>query len=125
MVRITPTEEWQSKNGRPREIPMSDELHAVLTSVPRSSSYVFNTRAGERYAFWPKRRFDRARTAAGLHGGPHTLRHTYASHFLKAVPDLFLLARVLGHSDTRVTALLHLLPEHLARARNAVRSLRS
>jgi hypothetical protein len=38
------------------------------------------------------------------------------------VPDLFLLARVLGHSDTRVTKLYsHLLPEHLARARNAVR----
>jgi hypothetical protein len=40
---------------------------------------------------------------------------------LKEVPDLFLLARVLGHSDARVTRLYsHLLPEHLARARNAV-----
>src|SRR5437016_440027 len=54
--------------------------------------------------------------------GPHTLRHTFASHFLKQVPDLFLLARVLGHSYTRVTRLYsHLLPEHLARACNAVR----
>ena len=70
----------------------------------------------------PKLQFDRARKAARLQGGPHTLRHTFASHFLKQVPDLFLLARVLGHSDTRVTKLYsHLLPEHLARARNAVR----
>ena len=29
MVRITPSEEWQPKNGRPREIPISDELHEV------------------------------------------------------------------------------------------------
>jgi len=83
---------------------------------------VFSTRDGNRCAFWPKLQFDRARKAAGLKGGPHTLRHTFASHFLKQVPDLFLLARVLGHSDTRVTKLYaHVLPEHLARARNAVR----
>jgi hypothetical protein len=37
------------------------------------------------------------------------------------VPDLFLLAQVLGHSHQRVTELYtHLLPGHLARARNAV-----
>jgi hypothetical protein len=37
------------------------------------------------------------------------------------VPDLFLLAHVLGHSHQRVTELYaHLLPDHLARARNAV-----
>jgi len=34
---------------------------------------------------------------------------------------LFLLAHVLGHSHQRVTELYaHLLPDHLARARNAV-----
>jgi hypothetical protein len=75
----------------------------------------------EHYAYWPKRGFDEARKAAKLEGGPHTLRHTYASHFLASTPDLFLLARVLGHSDTRVTRLYaHLLPDHLARARDAV-----
>lgn len=122
MIRITPREEWQPKSGRAREIPMSDELHAVLSSLPRRCEFVFTTRDGDGYASWPKRKFDRARKAAGLTGGPHTLRHTFASHFLKQVPDLFLLARILGHSDARVTKLYaHLLPDHLARARNAVR----
>lgn len=56
-----------------------------------------------------------------LTGGPHTLRHTYATAFLSAVPDLFLLGKVMGHSHGRVTELYaHLLPDHLARARNAV-----
>ncbi len=122
MIRVTPSEEWQSKSGRPREIPISDDLHALLASLPRKGRHVFATRSGEPYAFWPKLQFDRARKAAGLEGGPHTLRHTFASHFLKEVPDLFLLAQILGHSDARVTKLYsHLLPEHLARARNAVR----
>jgi integrase len=122
MVRIEPSEEWQPKSGRAREVPLSDELHDLMTKLPRRSRYVFPVPDSEdRYLSWPKRKFDRARKAAKLKGGPHTLRHTFASHFLKSVPDLFLLARVLGHSDARVTKLYsHLLPEHLARARNAV-----
>jgi integrase len=77
--------------------------------------------------------FDEARVESGelvrllvflannLRGGPHTCRHTYASHFLQAVPDLHQLAGILGHSQTRVTELYtHLLPGHLDRARNAV-----
>jgi hypothetical protein len=52
-------------------------------------------------------------------GGPHKARHTFASHFLRARPDLFLLGRVLGRSHSRVTELYgHLLPDHLAEARN-------
>ena len=48
-------------------------------------------------------------------------RDGYASHFLRAVPDLFELARVLGHSHVRITELYtHLLPGHLERSRNAV-----
>ena len=39
----------------------------------------------------------------------------------KAQPDVFLLAKLLGHSEARTTKLYsHLLPDHLARARNAV-----
>jgi hypothetical protein len=54
-------------------------------------------------------------------GGPHTLRHTFASHFLAKVPDLGLLAEILGHSEESVTRLYqHMLPERLARAPNVV-----
>lgn len=56
-----------------------------------------------------------------INGGPHRARHTFASHFLAAKPDLFLLGKLLGHSHTRVTELYsHLIPEHLAEARNVV-----
>jgi integrase len=56
-----------------------------------------------------------------IKGGPHRARHTFASHFLAAKPDLFLLGKLLGHSHTRVTELYsHLIPEHLAEARNVV-----
>lgn len=56
-----------------------------------------------------------------IRGGPHRARHTFASHFLAAKADLFLLGKVLGHGHSRVTELYsHLIPEHLAEARNVV-----
>lgn len=63
----------------------------------------------------------RTKAPPTLSGGPHKARHTFASHFLQSKPDIFLLGRVLGHSHTRVTELYsHLLPEHMAEARNVV-----
>ena len=122
LIEITPSEEWQPKDGEPREIPISDVLMPWLSGERASAKWVFPCPStGNRYAFWPERKFQRAQKAAGLSGGVHTLRHTYASHFLQKQPDLFLLARVLGHSDVAVTKLYsHLLPDHLARAKNAV-----
>jgi integrase len=121
LVRIWPSDEWRPKDDEPREIPMSDTLRAMLLSLRRTSRFVFPATGGDRYACWPKRTFDRVRNLAGLTGGPHTLRHTFASHFLASQPDVFLLARLLGHADTAVTRIYsHLLPGHLDRARNAV-----
>lgn len=121
MIRIPSNALWQPKSGKPREIPMSDACRAVLLGPRASERWVFPKAGGERYVDFPKDAFWAARNRAKLKGGPHTLRHTFASHFLQAVPDLFLLAQVLGHSHGRVTELYsHLLPDHLARARNAV-----
>lgn len=141
MILIEPNEEWQPKDNEPREIPISDALRVWLSGPRASTRWVFPSETGERWACWPKLAFNRARAAAGhkgacsrwkgevkctcgakgLTGGPYTLRHTFASHFLKNRADMFLLAQVMGHSHTRVTRLYsHLLPEHLETARNAV-----
>lgn len=121
LIFIEPSEEWQPKDGEARQIPISDALMKVLRRKPQSKRWVFPNEKGERYAFWPQRAFDRAREAAGLKGGPHTCRHTFATHFLQGRPDMFLLARLLGHSTAYVTELYsHVLPDHLATARNVV-----
>lgn len=120
-IWIEPSEEWQPKDGEAREITISDALRPYLVQHRKKDRYVFQTRKRERYAFWPQRAFDRARVKAGLKGGPHTARHTYATHFLARIPDLYLLSRILGHSTSYVTEMYgHLLPDHLERSRNAV-----
>lgn len=121
LIRIEPSEEWQPKDGEARQIPISDELLPYLVQRRKTDRFVFPSRRSTRFAFWPQRAFDRARTAAGLTGGPHATRHTFATHFLAGNPDMYLLGKLLGHSTSYVTELYgHLLPDHLERARNVV-----
>jgi integrase len=132
VLSIQPNDEWQPKDGEPREIPIPDALLPYLQAPRKHERWVFPTtrksrlrsgegREKERYILWPQLAFDRARKRAKLTGGPHTTRHTFASHFLARVPDLWLLARLLGHSTTQVTELYaHLLPDAVERARGAV-----
>lgn len=118
-------EAWEGKTGKTRAVPLNSEVRRVLERLRAEnlrrpegerSAYVFVApRTGRPYATWPQNQFDRARKAAGLVGGPHTLRHTFASHFLQARPDLFALARILGHSHSRTTELYsHFLPGRMA-----------
>jgi integrase len=138
-----PDEDTFSVKSREREVPLSDHLAQVLAEQKAkelSGQWVFPTSRrnndgvkGERYAYFPKHTWERILAKAtqlakqddpeapALKGGPHKARHTFASHFLRKRPDLFLLGRVLGHSHSRVTELYgHLLPDHLAEARNVV-----
>ena len=122
VITIQPSEEWQPKTGKARQVPINDALLPYLTGPRQSEEYVFPCPAtGDRWAYWPNRKFDRARKAAGLTGGPHTLRHTYASHMVLETRDFFLVARLLGHSTFWVTErYTHTLLEHLDRARDAL-----
>ena len=116
------TEQWTSKNGKSREVPIRDSLLPYMTEERLANEWLFpSPETGSRYAQWPQRMFDRARDAAGIEGGVHKLRHTFASRFLAANSDMFLLARLLGHSYTQVTERYsHLQPGHLDKARNVV-----
>jgi integrase len=135
MIRIPVNEFWHPKSGKPREIPMADAVYASLTSTPqtervsqwtlpqrpRHERWVFPTRDAGRFGDFPAQAFRRLLAEAKLDGSPHWIRHTFASMFLQKKPDLLLLADIMGHSSTYVTELYrHMLPDHLATARNVV-----
>jgi integrase len=121
LIKIPVTDAWRPKSGKPREIPMSRAVRAVLTGKRRNPRFVFANHMGAAFAAFPQGIFAKVRKAAGLVGSPHSTRHSFASAFLASCPDMFLLAKILGHSHSRVTEIYsHLLPDHLARALNAV-----
>ncbi len=95
LVRIEPNEEWKPKNNKPREIPIPDVLVPWL-SGKREGRWVFPSRKGIRYAQWPKDALERVRDEAGITGGVHRLRHSYATFFLSKCPDICLLGQIMG-----------------------------
>jgi integrase len=122
VVHIQPNQDWSPKNNRPREVPISDSLRPWLEQIPPGREHAFvcpDTR--RKWAMWPERPWNRAIKAAGITGGPHRLRHTYASHLVRKTGDLFLVSRILGHSHTRVTEIYaHLLEGAVQEAGKAV-----
>lgn len=127
MLRIPVTRAWHPKGKRARDVPLTPELLETLRQMPgpHEGRIFRQTRGqiGQPYAQWPRKLWDVVMAAADIEDStPHCTRHTYASHFLASVPDLGVLAEVMGHTQTRVTELYaHMLPERLARARGAVR----
>lgn len=68
---------------------------------------VFVNAAGEPLSpRWVQARFAEYAEQAGVADGanPHRWRHTFATNFLDATGDIDALAKLLGHSDVRVTA---------------------
>ena len=119
LIQLWPTEDWQPKNGKPRIIPIEEPLVSMLRGERLHPTWVFPCpRTGEPWKYWPNRKFDRARKAAGLEGGPHKLRHSYASEMAARTGSATLVAQLLGHSSTWVTErYMHLLDGHLDGAR--------
>jgi len=129
-------------------LPWLERLRAENRRREHPSEFVFTgERIEDRWATWPQLLFDRARKSAvspevrekhlakhegelaeceecskaALRGGPHKLRHTYASHYLGNGGDLFSLSQILGQEHARVTKLYsHMLPGALANAAERV-----
>lgn len=121
MLFIQPSDAWRPKNGKPREVPISDALLPWL-SGPRKSAFIFPKPGTlDRYGDFPQHPFEHVRDKVGLEGGPHTLRHTFASIFLSRGGKIYDLAQLLGHSHTRTTELYgHFMRDHMESARNIV-----
>lgn len=121
VIRIWPSEAWQPKSGKPREVPLEPVLKPWLQRAGSKCPFVFPNEDGKRWAVWPQRAFDRAVRLAGLKGGPHKLRHTFVSYALANKRSLREVGEIIGHSDEAMTRRYsHLVPDALDRMRGAV-----
>jgi integrase len=105
------TEVRSTKSRRAREVPLPDQAAAALDRLGRRSDftgaddYVFVSRLGRRLdPSALRRRYERARDAAGL--APlrfHDLRHTYGSLLVAGGIDLASVKSAMGHSRITTT----------------------
>lgn len=105
------TELRSTKSRRAREVPLPDQAAAALDRLSRRceftgpDDYVFANRLGRRLdPSALRRRFERARDAAGLEPLRfHDLRHTYGSLLVAGGIDLASVKAAMGHSRITTT----------------------
>lgn len=109
---------WISDDLRDRIAAWYEKRHA-------GDEYLFDTSRGTRVTEnHLRRRVKRAARDAGINEwervSPHTLRHTFATHYLRAVGDVERIRRALGHADISITQVyLHLADEDLEESMRA------
>ncbi len=105
------TELRSTKSGRARQVPLPDQAAAALERLSRRGEftgpddYVFASRLGRRLdPSALRRRYERARDAAGLEPLRfHDLRHTYGSLLVAGGIDLPSVKAAMGHSHITTT----------------------
>ena len=105
------------KGGRPREVPLSEEVLAMLRALDQPASpsaLVFGHPSGRMYhrneMKWPLWRACKAASIRKI--GWHVLRHSFASQLVMRGVPLKAVQELLGHRDIRTTMrYAHLSPQ--------------
>ncbi len=114
----------RGKCDKDRDVPLSPKLLETLREYWRwmkPKTYLFPSRSKRRKhlpitakGVWHACRLAAQRAGIQKKIGPHTLRHSFATHLLDAGADLRTIQVLLGHADIRDTAIyLHLSLRHL------------
>jgi integrase/recombinase XerD len=125
----------QGKGRKDRDVPLSPKLLETLREYwrwKRPSTYLFPSGVANRdkegpitgKALWHACHNAVRRAGIQKKVGPHTLRHSYATHLLEAGADLRTIQLLLGHADIKhTTVYLHLSQRHLHAVTNPLESL--
>jgi integrase/recombinase XerD len=120
----------QGKGSRDRDVPLTPKLLEALREYwrwKRPKVYLFPSTSGHRGAEEPisdKTVWYACKEAAARAGikkriGPHTLRHSFATHLMEAGTDLRTIQLLMGHAHLEhTTVYLHLSHRHLHAAIN-------
>src|SRR5258708_21638806 len=91
------------KNGKDRFVPINLTVRAMLEGLPHTNEHVFPSPRTEGRLVDVKRRFEFAKSEAGIKDFRfHDLRHTAATRIADCGADAFTLAAIFGWSDVRM-----------------------
>jgi integrase len=121
VIMIQSSDDYRTKRGKKRVIPMNDTVLAVLQRrklTGYSPKFVFSDESGEKISRSAlsvrfKRRVKKLKLDERLHF--HSLRHSFASWLVQSgAASIFEVQKLLGHTNIKTTEIYsHLLPENL------------
>lgn len=97
------------KGNKDRIVPLSPKIKELINQYKQTYSpnlYLFNGQTGKKYSIRSIQQiFKQALLKANIkkEATVHTLRHSYATHLLKAGTDIRIIQKILGHSSTKTT----------------------
>lgn len=98
--------ESQCKSGKSRHVPLSRLLKDELLKIPKqpNTDYIFWNPQKEQAMRTVRKSFDTALKKAGINDFKfHDLRHTFASQLVRSSVDLFVVQKLLGHANPKMT----------------------
>jgi site-specific recombinase XerD len=125
----------QGKGSRDRDVPLSSKLLKALREywrLKKPKLYLFPSTSGHRgperpisdKTVWHVCKGAAVRAGIKKRIGPHTLRHSFATHHMEAGTDLRTIQLLLGHAHLEhTTVYLHLSHRHLQAAINPLDQL--
>jgi integrase/recombinase XerD len=125
----------QGKGSRDRDVPLTPKLLEALRQYWRWKKprvYLFPSTPGHRgldgpishRTIWYVCKIAAVKAGIKKRIGPHTLRHSFATHLLEAGADLRTIQLLLGHQELKDTIIyLHLSQRHLHAAVNPLEQI--
>ena len=114
-IKIRNTEDFTTKSKKERMVPINNELKELLQTFRQDDCYVFSNSVGQKWdPELVSKKFKKYIRQAGLaeQFTFHSLRHTFASHLVQRGVSLYIVSKLLGHSDLKTTEIYaHLAPE--------------
>ena len=106
----------QGKGKKTRIVPISRELCAELANTGSAHHLWLGKKRKPLSQTGVKSAFRRIFARAGIKAGPHSLRHTFATQYLRRGGAVWALQRILGHASVSTTEIyLHLVADDVIR----------
>ena len=108
IILVENNSHFQTKNKRNRIVPISQPVSVVLSELRKTivSEYVFHNKGCKLCPTYTSKKFKQYVTNLGLNEDFvfHNLRSTFASWMIMSGVDIFIVSKLLGHSDVSVTS---------------------
>ena len=105
-IRVCNSEDFTTKTGTERTIPMHSKISEMLSKMDTTKEYVFAKNGSYRYSrHYVSHRFKHFATKAGLPKNIrfHSTRHSFASLCVQSGVDIYAVKALLGHSSITTT----------------------